>query len=80
MRNPVIQHHAGRIGALSRSRPKDDPELESARRDLAVATISETIKKVVAQAPPFTPEQVAQLHVLLEPARAELSELDGGVA
>ncbi|WP_261880077.1 hypothetical protein [Mycobacterium marinum] len=77
MRNPVVQHHAGRIAALSRSRPADDPELQAARRDLGAATIAAAIKKIVAQAPPFTAEQVAQLRVLLEPARAELTDDPG---
>ncbi|MCQ4364564.1 hypothetical protein KQR54_26145 [Mycobacterium gordonae] len=85
--SPAVAHHRAKLAGLH-GRPTDDPEVEAARRDLAAAKAAEVIKKLVAQAPPFTPEQVAQLRVLLEPARAELSratavadrlaELDGG--
>lgn len=89
-RRQEVRSKHSQVAALSRSRKPDDPDLIAARRDLAAEKTAAFIKKVVAQAPPFTPEQVAQLRVLLEPARAEISretavaerlaELDGGAA
>ncbi|GJO36593.1 hypothetical protein NJB1604_00150 [Mycobacterium marinum] len=69
----TVRHLSARTAALSRSRPADDPEYVAVRRDLAAAQIADHIRRVVAQAPPFSAAQVAQLRVLLEPARAELS-------
>jgi hypothetical protein len=72
-------HQRARVGALSRSRADDDPELVDAKRALAAANIAEYIEKIVSQAPPFTREQVDNLRVLLEPARRELvTELTNG--
>jgi len=61
-------------------RPQSD--LDDAKRDLAAANIAAFIEKQVNGAPPFTPAQVDQLRVLLEPARRELSraEATGGDA
>lgn len=67
------QQTRGKLARKSKDLPSNHPELAELRRDLHAARLAETIKKVVAQAPPFTPEQVAQLRVLLEPARAELT-------
>lgn len=57
--------HRGRVAALTRSRTPDDPELVSARRDLAAERIAEHIAKVVAEAPPLSAEQRDRLAVLL---------------
>lgn len=73
---PTVRTAKARVAALSRSRPPTDSDYIAAQRDLASANIAthiDHIKAIVAQAPPFTAEQVAQLRVLLEPARAELS-------
>lgn len=56
-----------RIGALSRSRTADDPDLVNARRDLKAARLAAYIKKVVDDAPPLTDEQRDRLAVLLRP-------------
>lgn len=56
-----------RIGALSRSRAADDPDLIEARRDLHAARLAEHIKRVVDSAPPLTPEQRDRLSALLRP-------------
>lgn len=61
----TVTHHAGRVGALSRSRTPDDPELSAARRDLRAAKLAAHIAKVVAEAPPLTAEQRDRLAVLL---------------
>lgn len=54
-----------RIGALSRSRAPDDPDLIEARRDLAAARLAEHIKRVVDAAPPLSDVQRDQLALLL---------------
>jgi hypothetical protein len=76
-------HHRAKIGALSRSRPADDPELLQAYADLnetrrpvlesqaqaaaqaAADKIAHCIRRNVAQAPPFSDAQRAQLILLL---------------
>ncbi len=72
----------GKLARLSQDLPADHPELVELRRDLAADRLGEYIEKVVAQAPPFTREQVDQLRVLLEPARRDLANtcLGGGDA
>jgi hypothetical protein len=55
-------------------RRKDPQAIEAARRDFAAEKIASYISEVVAAAPPFTPEQVDRLRVLLEPARRDLAE------
>lgn len=55
----------GRVAALSRSRQPDDPELVEARRDLAVLSLEEHIRRVVAEAPPLTDEQRDRIAALL---------------
>ncbi len=59
-----------RIGALSRSRTADDPDLIEARRDLHAARLAEHITRTVAGWPPLSVEQRDRLAVLLrgEPA------------
>jgi hypothetical protein len=51
-------------------RRRDPSAIESARRNLAEAKVARYIEQVVSSAPPFTPEQVDRLRVLLEPARS----------
>jgi len=46
-----------RVASLSRSRSSDDPELVSARTDLAASVIESHVRKIVASAPPLTPAQ-----------------------
>jgi hypothetical protein len=59
-----ILHERARIGALSRSRANDDPELVAARQSLKALRLEEYVLKVVAEAPPLTPEvrdRIAQI-------------------
>lgn len=64
-----VAHHRAKIGALSRSRRPDDPELVDARRSLAAERITEHIEKILAEAPPLSDEQRTKLAELLRPAR-----------
>lgn len=54
-----------RVASLSRSRTPDDPDLRNARRDLRAARLEDQIKRVAAELPPFTDEQVDRLTGLL---------------
>lgn len=62
-------HQRAKIGALSRDRKPDDPELVSARRDLAEIRLTEHIERVLSQAPPLSDEQRCRLAELLRPVR-----------
>jgi hypothetical protein len=57
-----------RVGALSRYRPDDDPDLLDARRDLRAARLADYIAKTVDAAPPLSSEQRDRLALLLRGA------------
>lgn len=65
--SPDGRNARARIGALSRSRTADDPDLIEARRDLHAARLAEHITKAVAGWPPLSVEQRDRLSVLLRP-------------
>ncbi len=54
-----------RVGALTRSRPADDPDLLAARQDLRVARLADYITRTVDAAPPLTADQRDRLAALL---------------
>lgn len=58
-------HERARIGALTRSRPDDDPELVEARRNLRAIRLEQYITEKVAEAPPLTQDQRDRLASLL---------------
>jgi len=60
-----ISHHRAKTAALSRSRRPDDPELLDARRQLAASVLEKHVAKVVALAPPLTPDQRDRIATLL---------------
>lgn len=66
---PQVSKPRGRVGALSRSRAANDPELLDARRELAAANLEQYIARVVATAPPLTSEQQERLAGLLRSAQ-----------
>ena len=49
MPSPTVAHHRARIGALSRDRQPDDPELLDAKRSLAAERLAEYIEKTLAR-------------------------------
>ena len=59
MSEKLIQR--AKVGALSRSRTADDPELLDARRSLAAANIAAAIDRALATAPPLTDEMAEAL-------------------
>lgn len=60
-----VLHHRGRVAALTRSRPANDPDLLDARRSLRAASLEDYIRRAVDSAPPLTPEQRDRLALLL---------------
>lgn len=62
-----INHSKARIGALSRRRLANDPDLARARLDLRAAKLEDYVSRVVAEAPPLTAEQLDRVAVLLRP-------------
>lgn len=51
----------GRVAALSRSRPADDPEFIAARHTLKALALEEHIQRTVNSWPELTTEQLARL-------------------
>lgn len=86
MHSEVAKARARRAGL--HARPKTDPDLKKAERDLAAAKASAHIEKILAAAPPLTDEQRIRLAELLKPAgefarrqsvvQSRIAELDGG--
>jgi hypothetical protein len=66
----AIRSGRGRVAALTRSRDKNDPELLSARRDLAADVIAQHAARVVAKAPPLTDEQRDRIAAILRASPA----------
>lgn len=58
---------AARIAAISRWKGDDDPRLPELRRDLKVAQLAESYRRVAEGAPPPTDEQRARLAALIQP-------------
>ena len=61
-------HERAKVASLTRSRRPDDPDLIAARANLKYERLADHIARVVAAAPPLTPEQRDKLAVLLAPA------------
>lgn len=57
-----------RVASLSRSRSADDPDLVDARQALKAARVEDYIARVVAEAPPLSPEQRDRIAALLRVA------------
>lgn len=62
-----VAHERAKVGALSRSRPADDPELVKARQNLKAATLEDYVRRVVDEAPPLRPEQLDRITAILRP-------------
>jgi hypothetical protein len=58
-------HHKARIAALSRDREPDDPELLEARESYWHASWSDRVRKLVADAPPLSREDLQEIASLL---------------
>ncbi|WP_255783411.1 hypothetical protein [Mycobacteroides abscessus] len=65
MLSPEIARLRAKQAGLTRSRPPDDPELVETRRSLYAESLLERVKKIVAQAPPLTNEQIERVAALL---------------
>ncbi|MEB4208769.1 hypothetical protein [Mycobacterium sp. 94-17] len=65
-----ILHYRAEVGALSRSRPDNDPELVEARLNLRVENLAKQVKKAVEASPPFTEEQIDRIAAILRSGAA----------
>jgi hypothetical protein len=54
-----------RANALRRYRPVDDPEVVTARQELAAAHLGDVIRRIVDEAPPLSDEQKVRLALAL---------------
>lgn len=63
-RNDILSQR-GRTNALKRYRAEDDPELVTARRDLAAASLAEHVRRVVEETPPMTAAQCDAIIAIL---------------
>ncbi|GAB3568949.1 hypothetical protein GCM10027405_31420 [Arthrobacter alkaliphilus] len=61
----------GRVAALSRSRPDDDPEFIAARQNLKALSLEEQIQRTVNSWPELTTDQMARLSGLFRSARGD---------
>lgn len=59
------QQQRGRIAALSRSRTPEDAELVEARAQFKADRLADHVRRVVATAPPLTPDQVDRIAAIL---------------
>lgn len=62
-----VLHERARVASLSRSRTQDDPELVSAKRNLAAERLAAYIRTTVNGAPPLTEAQRTALAAMLRP-------------
>jgi len=58
-----------RVASLSRSRTPSDPDLVEARRRLRAERLADHVRRVVAEAPPLSEEQLDKVARLLRPER-----------
>ena len=63
-----IRHERAVIGALTRSRSHDDPDLVAARKRLAHLHREQRVQEIIADWPELTTEQVARIAGLLSGA------------
>lgn len=61
----ALKSGRGRVAALTRSRPPDDPELVAARQDLKALRLEAHVRKVLTEAPRPTDEQLQRIASLL---------------
>jgi hypothetical protein len=67
--SPAVARQRGRVGALTRSRASDDPDLIAARTELRTELLADYIARVVDEAPPLTAAQRERLVLVLRPQR-----------
>lgn len=60
-----LREHSGRLNALKRHRPADDPEVARAAAQLREARAADYVQKLVDAAPPLSAEMRNRLAVLL---------------
>ena len=64
--SPAVARPRAVTGALSRYRSPDDPELLTAKRELAAEMLAEHVDRIVKQLGPLTDEQQTRIAALLQ--------------
>ena len=59
------QQSRARLASLSRLRPEGDPEVLALRREMQRLYAESVVSKVLAESPPFTPEQQDRIRAIL---------------
>jgi hypothetical protein len=58
-------HERARVATLTRSRPPDDPELITARRNLKTEHYIARVAKIISEAPELSDEQLLRLRAII---------------
>ncbi|GAA5227248.1 hypothetical protein [Paeniglutamicibacter antarcticus] len=66
----AVNHFKAKVGALSRSRADNDPDLIEARRNLKAARLTDQIRVALNTGPKLDAEQLKQLSTLLQGSAA----------
>lgn len=61
----ALSHFSAKVGALSRSRAADDPELITARQNLKAERLAADVAAVVNSFPPLRRDQIDRIASLL---------------
>jgi len=61
----TIFHERARVGALSRSRPDDDPELQAARQNLSDLMFDRQVREIAAAWPQLSEQKRQRIIALL---------------
>lgn len=67
MEYPSWKHARAHLARLSKTHPKDHPEIVAARQALKALRLEEHVRAVVVSAPPMTDEQRERVAAILRP-------------
>ena len=59
--SPDVAHHRSRVAGLQRYGDPDPEKLAQAREDLRRATLLDRVARLLADAPPLSPEQIGTI-------------------
>ncbi|MDV8146264.1 hypothetical protein [Arthrobacter sp. B10-11] len=67
--DPLLSSLRGRVGLLSQSRGKFDPDLVEAKQEFRTETAKKRLTEIVNAWPPLTEEQIARIRGVLDSAK-----------
>ena len=68
MATKTFYRERAKVGSLTRSRPKDDPELLAARSRMAEESLVDAVAKALRKSPPLTRAVRERINALLDGA------------